>query len=199
MKSWKLSELKFISNNLHLSDKELADHFSVSESSVDGTRQRHKIFRPTDGRFKKGKKTWNTGISFNAGGRSIQTRFKKGGTPPNAFRNVGDVFTIIDRNGKPYQFIKLEYHRQYPYGRYLWEQHFGQKMSKGDLIRYKDGNPANCTIENIEKISRKENVLRNTNRRKAGQSLKETWGVVRAFEDYGLKPPYKLKSKRKTA
>src|SRR5688500_18991067 len=127
MKSWKLTELKFIKNNLHLSDAELAKHFNVNITTIDGTRQRHGILRPDNVQCKKGQRPYNKGTHYNPGGRSVETRFKKGQPPPNAFRNVGDVFTIIDRTGKPYQFIKLIDNKQYPYGRYVLEQQYGRK------------------------------------------------------------------------
>jgi hypothetical protein len=178
MKSWKLTELKFIRDNIHLSDKQLADYFVVNETTIDGTRQRHGILRPTDGKFKKGQVPHNKGKHYNAGGRSIATRFKKGQPPPNAFRKIGDVFTILDRYKKPYQFIKLEHNRKYPYGRYVWEQHFGQNLSKDDIIRYRNGNPLDCQIENLEKVTRRENAQRNINREKAKRTIKQNKASV---------------------
>lgn len=171
MKSWKLTELKFIKDNLHLTDAELAKHFNVPTTTILGTRKRHKIFRP-NGRFKKGKAPWNKGISYHAGGNSSTTQFKKGSPPPTAFRNIGDVFQIPDATGKVYSFIKLAHHRQYSYGRYVWEQHNKEQLTKDDMIRFKDGNTQNFSIDNLVKVTRKENALKNANREKAAKSLR---------------------------
>ena len=46
--------------------------------------------------------------------------------------------------------------------RKLWEQHFGP-IPKHKLVSYKDGNPLNCTIENLHLITRAENALINRN------------------------------------
>jgi hypothetical protein len=197
VKSWKLTELKFIKHNLHLTDAELAKHFSVNVTTIQGTRRRHRILRDSDGKFKKSQASWNKGINYNAGGRSVETRFKKGQKPPNSFRNFGDVFQIIDGKDKPYLFIKLPCNRQYPYGRYVYEQQTGIKLTKDEVIRFKDGNTINCAFENLMKVTRRENIIMNSNRVKASQSMKSTWAVVRTFEDFGISCPYKLKSRRK--
>ncbi len=197
MKSWKLTELRFIKDNLHLTDVELAKHFSVKRTTIQGTRRRHRILREGDGKFQKGSTPFNKGKHYNAGGRSIETRFKKGQKPSNSFRNFGDVFQIIDGKDKPYLFIKLPHNRQYPYGRYVYEQKTGLKLTKDEVIRFRDGNTINCAFENLMKVTRRENIIMNSNRVKASQSMKSTWAVVRTFEDFGISCPYKLKSRRK--
>lgn len=200
IKPWTHPELKKLSQHLHLTDKQLGEMFGRPATAVEAARMRHGLVKSKDQwNWQKGNQPWNKGIKYNAGGKSIDTRFKKGQAPPNAFRNIGDVFTIVDGQGKPYQFIKLKHNRQYPYGRYVWEQHHGQDLLKSEVIRFKDGNPANCSIENILKVSRSENVRMNSNREKASEEMKKTWAVIKTFEDFGLTPPYKLRSKRKRA
>jgi hypothetical protein len=65
------------------------------------------------------------------------------------------------------------------------------------FFRFKDGNPKNCLLSNLEKVTRAQNAIRNANHKKAGEELKKTWAVVKTYEDYGLTPPYKFRSKRK--
>ncbi len=46
------------------------------------------------------------------------------------------------------------------YNRYLWEQHKGPIPPK-HIVIFKDGNRANCVIENLELISKADNARRN--------------------------------------
>lgn len=199
-KRWTMAEKKLLSTMLHLTDKEISAKFpGTTPTSIGAARKRFGLLKPIDsGRFKSTQIPWNKGTNYNAGGRSIETRFKKG-VSVKPVRCVGEVFTIPDGTGKIYKFIKLEHHRQYPYGRFVWEQATGEKLTSNDMISFKDGNPINCEFNNLEKITRAQNAARNQNHKKAAQSLTTTWAVVKTFEDFGLTPPYKFKSKRKAS
>lgn len=50
-------------------------------------------------------------------------------------------------------FVKL--------ARYNWEQFHNKKVRKGYCITFIDGDPLNCNPENLERITMKQNVLRN--------------------------------------
>lgn len=199
-KRWTMAEKKLLSTLLHLTDEEISKQIpGTTRIIVQAARKRFNLIKPIEsGRFKKNGAPWNKGIAYNAGGRSINTRFKKGQPPPTAFRKFGDVFSIPDGTGKVYMFIKLPENRQYPYGRYVWEQATDEPLTKNDMIRFRDGNPLNCSFGNLEKVSRSQNAIRNANHKKAGEELKKTWAVVKTYEDYGLTPPYKFRSKRKS-
>jgi len=198
-KRWTMVEKKLLGTLLHLTDKEISEKIpGTSAVTIAAARKRFGLLKPIDsGRFKADQAPWNKGINYDAGGRSVETRFKKGQAPPTMFRNIGDVFSIPDGTGKVYMFIKLKEHRQYPYGRYVWEQATGKKLSTNEMIRFRDGNPQNCLISNLEKVTRAQNAIRNANHKKAGEELKKTWAVVKTYEDYGLTSPYKFRSKRK--
>ena len=197
-KRWTMAEKKLLASMLHLKDKEISQSFpGTTPTSIGAARKRFGLLKPVDaGRFKSDQTPWNKGTSYNAGGKSISTRFKKGSKPPK-YRQIGEVFNIPDATGKVYRFIKLAHHRQYPYGRHIWEQTTGENLARKELIRFRDGNPMNCEFDNLEKITKAQNALRNSNRKKAAESLKTTWGVVKTYEDFGIKSPYKFKSKRK--
>lgn len=199
-KRWTMAEKKILATMLHLTDKDISKKFPGTTSiSIGAARKRFGLLKPIDsGRFKSKQTPWNKGTNYQAGGKSKETQFKKGSKPPK-FRQVGEVFTIVDGTGKPYMFIKLSHHRQYPYGRYVWEQATGEKLTKNFVIRFRDGNPANCAFVNLEKLTKGQNAIRNANRKKAAASLTSTWGCVKAFEDYGLTPPFKFRSKRKAS
>lgn len=195
-----MAEKKTLETMLHLTDKEICKSFpGTSAVSIGAARKRFSLLKPIDsGRFKATRAPWNKGKSYNAGGRSKDTQFKKGTKPPK-YRHVGEVFSIIDGTGKTYKFIKLAHQRQYPYGRHVWEQTTGEILTKDFVIRFRDANPLNCAFENLEKLTKGQNAIRNANRKKAAESLTSTWGCVKAFEDYGLTPPYKFRSKRKAS
>ena len=55
------------------------------------------------------------------------------------------------------------------------------------IIAFKDGNQLNCELENLEMISRIENMKRNINRQKASESIKATWDIEKLRVKY-LRP-----------
>lgn len=185
---WTIKHIKTIERNIHLTDSEIAKLLGVGKHNVCTARKRYGIIKTTNaGWFKQGLKPWNKGIDFKAGGRSVETQFKKGQQPANAFRNIGDVFTIKDGTGKLYKFIKLPHNRQYPYGRYVYEQSTGIKLTNDQIITYKDGDPQNCSIENLKMITRRENALRNANREKAARSMRKRKTLMLAhLKTYGI-------------
>ena len=52
-KLWTSDKIDFIKKNLHLSDADLASHFSVSDSAIKSARLRYNILRNPNGRFSK--------------------------------------------------------------------------------------------------------------------------------------------------
>jgi len=50
---WTSDKIDFIKKNLHLSDADLAIHFSVSDSAIKSARLRYNILRNPNGRFSK--------------------------------------------------------------------------------------------------------------------------------------------------
>ena len=61
---------------------------------------------------------------------------------------------MLFRSAEPNEWKYLSWH--------IWETHQGKAVPKGYVIRFIDGNIKNCTIENLELISQKENRLRNS-------------------------------------
>lgn len=111
--------------------------------------------------FKKGQTPPNKGKKMPADvyERCKATMFKKGLTPPNA-HDFGKLYKRVDSDGRPYWYIKAD-QRIKPLHTWLWESANG-KLPKGFVIRFKDGNTLNCVIENLELITRAENMQRNT-------------------------------------
>jgi hypothetical protein len=196
-KYWTVKDLKFLKQNVRLTDKQLAKILGRTLSSIKNTRQKYGFKKPQNrGCFQKGAAPWNKGKEYKAGGRSAETRFKKGHQPHNDTRAMYEVFERVD-DGKLQKFIKLPGSRQYPYGRYVYEQIFG-KLSSNYVVRFRDGNALNCEPCNLFKVTRAENCRMNSNRKKGGESMRKVWAVVKTFEDFGLEcRQYKFRSKRK--
>ena len=123
----------------------------------------HKGVRRSPGtEFKKGMTAHNKGkkMSPEVYEKVSHTFFKKGNKPVNTKQ---DHYISIrkDTTGIEYKFIKLADSEWELYHRYLWKQHHGS-IPEGYIVVFKDKNSMNCTIENLELISYKENMERNT-------------------------------------
>lgn len=198
-REYTIKEVNYLKANIHLTDKQLAKDLNRDRASIKNARWRYKISKQVNrGSFKKGSTPWNKGIEYRAGGKSISTQFKKGYTKPNE-RPMYTVFEQKEKDKKKHLFIKLPTNRQYPYSRYVWEHKTGKKLKTGEIIRFKDSNPLNCSFKNLIRMTRSENAQKNINRSKGGESLRKVWAVVKTFEDFGLTPPYKFRSKRRSA
>lgn len=113
-----------------------------------------------DGRFVKGSLAWNAGINYDSVGRSILTRFKPGTVPPN-HKPVG---TIRQCSKDGYLYIKTE-EGKYKFRllhRENWKKAHGNYPPKGYALAFKDGDKTNCDISNLELVSRKELMQRNS-------------------------------------
>lgn len=103
----------------------------------------------------KGRK-WEEYMSPSAIAKSTATLFKKGALPHNT---KYDGYTRISREG--YLEMRIEKGKFELVHRLIWQQHHG-KIPKGHIVVFKDKNPRNLVIENLECIPRAENMRRNT-------------------------------------
>ncbi len=110
-------------------------------------------------RFKPGHQTWNKGHRFDPGGRSAETRFKKGTVPPN-YRPVGSTRISVDG----YTEIKVAegIHQWRLLHREVWKEVHGEYPPKNMALVFRDGNKQNCSIENLELLTRQQLMARNT-------------------------------------
>lgn len=115
------------------------------------------------GRFKPGHQTWNAGRKgWQAGGRSKDTQFKLGGKPSNTWRPIGAERT--DKGGILYRKVADTGNKRTdwrPVHVMLWEEHNGP-VPAGYFLVFKDRNPANLSIDNLELVTRAENMRRNS-------------------------------------
>jgi hypothetical protein len=129
--------------------------------------------------FPKGHEPWNKGLKgIQIGGQ--ETQFKKGNKPPN-HKEVGserideDGYTYIkiaehtrwvlnseriDEDG--YTYIKIAEHTRWVLKhRHIYEQHHG-KLEPHMIVTFRDKDISNFAIDNLEAITKVENMQRNT-------------------------------------
>lgn len=104
--------------------------------------------------YTKGKKQVEF-MSPEAIERTSRTRFKKGDKPHN-YKPLG-----YEANRLNYQFVKVAEGQFIQKHRLLWEEKNGP-IPAGYVLVFKDRNPANICLENLELISYQENMLRNS-------------------------------------
>jgi hypothetical protein len=92
--------------------------------------------------------------------RTAATRFKPGQKIYNE-KYDGAIRERKDSSGCTYRHIRIARAKWVLYHRYLWQQQYGE-IPKGMVVVFKDGNSANCVLENLELITRTENMLRNS-------------------------------------
>lgn len=132
-------------------------------------------------RFQKGMVTWNKGLHYNPGGRSVETRFQKDHLPHNG-KKLGTITIRRDKSGQ-YRMIALPgptaiRHRWVYYAQYIWEQEHGP-VPEGYLVVHEDGNRLNDDPGNLVLIDRGEHLalMKKNNpgwKKKAIKSYKKT-------------------------
>ena len=124
--------------------------------------------RGKSSRFVKGRNPWNSGTSYQPGGRSMETRFKK--RRPQESLNYQPIGSFrITKDG----ILQQKYTDDHPqpaqrwraYHRIVWEKANGD-VPAGHICVFKPGqastDPEQVTLDKIECISRAENMRRNT-------------------------------------
>lgn len=117
--------------------------------------------RKSIGKFKKGQAAWNAGLSLPNKPNSGQ--FVKGNLPGNTMYDGAIVFRKRKKRiNQDYYFIRVAQGKWKMYHVYLWEQAHGP-LPKGCIVRFKDKNHLNCTLENLEMIDRRKHMDLNRN------------------------------------
>ena len=90
------------------------------------------------------------------------TRFKKGNIPPNTKKEGDGAISIrADKSGRRYYFQRVSQGVWVPVHRLRWEEVNGQ-VPAGMIVAFKDGNSLNPDYDNLELITRAENMVRNS-------------------------------------
>lgn len=121
-------------------------------------------------RFKAGHEAWNKGTRYQAGGRSIETRFKKGHRNGQAARNYRPIGSHrVNQDGylerKTTDDEPVPVRRWTAVHRLVWEEAHGPIPPK-HTVRFKPGcfttDPELITADKLECISMAENMRRNS-------------------------------------
>ncbi len=90
-------------------------------------------------------------------------RFQKGHLPVNTLYDGAIALRHghKKRGGKPYYWIRISQNNWKHLHVHLWEQEKGGIPPK-NIVAFKDGNTMNCVIDNLELITREENMRRNS-------------------------------------
>ena len=112
-------------------------------------------------RFKPGMTPWNKGLrGYQAGGRSKKTQFKPG-NKPFGWKPVG-CFRVTRDNVLQKKVSDTGHWLDWQsVHSIIWERANG-KIPKSHLVVFKDGNNRNIRLDNLELISRSQNMERNS-------------------------------------
>ncbi|MCX8018915.1 MAG: HNH endonuclease [Chitinophagaceae bacterium] len=117
--------------------------------------------RKQKGMFRKGMAPANKGkkMSPELKQRVAHTFFQKGHKPHNT-KYDGCITLRKKWNGKQYYFIRIGEKKWELLHRHIWELNYGA-IPKGMNVVFKDGNPLNVQLDNLELIIKSENLKRN--------------------------------------
>lgn len=112
--------------------------------------------------FKKGQPAHNKGkkVSPEIYKQMARTFFPPGHVPAN-HKPINTITIRRDKTGIAYKYIKISADKWELYHRYIWMQEHGP-IPRGMVIIFKDGNSMNCDLSNLEMITMKDNMLRNS-------------------------------------
>lgn len=154
-------------------NSELAKIFGVSMYQIKGKAQRMNLRKSHDhmerstlGQFTKGMTPWNKGVSYMP--KNGGTRFQKG-RKPHTWKPVGTISRRSDRGNEWAIKVADTGTRSTdwrPLGEHVWVQAGFEPPTDDEVIRFKDGykakHPSCYKIDRLEKITRAENMERNT-------------------------------------
>ena len=114
-------------------------------------------------RFKPGQRPFNKGLKgWQAGGRSRETQFKPGSVSAHWDPETYHVGALrLNADGYVDMKIKEGLRAWRAFHVIIWEEANGP-LPKGHILRFRDGDVLNIEIDNLELITRAENMRRNT-------------------------------------
>ena len=124
------------------------------------------LSRKRNTQFKKGHVPQNKGKTAAAWMSPQQlknftaTQYKKGNEPYNTLSD-GVTRQRADKSGKEYIYIRVKKGRWELLQREVYRKEIGP-LEDHEIVRFKDGNTSNCSPANLEKLTKSENMLRNT-------------------------------------
>lgn len=169
MISWNQEKQDFLRSYCRdYDDEQLAILFNlqfgtnVDAARIRSARKRYQIRRGTSGQFQKGSVPWNKGKHVVAGGRSSETRFRKGHRPNN-WVPVGSL--TQDADGYLKQKVSddpVQSRFNWKFVHVIkWEEYNGRSVPKGHCVRFLDLDQRNFAPENLVLVSQAENCVIN--------------------------------------
>lgn len=138
------------------------DLLSIRNKAIKiGLKKSEEYMATKPGCFSQNQRPWNKGRQWKAGGRSVQTQFQQGQTSHN-WKPIGhERLTkdgiwqrkVTDTGVTSRDYVAIH--------KLVWEQHNGP-VPAGHIVVFIDGNRENFDPANLECISRKENMHRNS-------------------------------------
>ncbi len=186
MTTWTSDELRILERDYpHRTAQEIADQLGRSVRSVHkkaarlGLRKSEDFYadparsgrltgddtRGSASRFRSGHTPWNKGISFDAGGRSAQNRFKPGELHGAAAKRLQPLGTERVHKGIRQRKIRMDGPKRQRWKSVhsiLWEEHHGP-IPDGHIVTFINGDPTDIRLDNLTLVPRA--VLLELNRR----------------------------------
>jgi len=169
----------------NMKSEKIAKMFNVKVYCIYRTAQRYGIKKskeflnsPDSGRMEKGKslspgtqfrkghvpktkgKKWSDFMKSEESINNSRRHLWKKGNKPHTTKEDGTITDRMLRNGVRYKFIRISEGDWMFLHRHIWEEHHGE-IPDGFNVVFKDGNPMNCVISNLECISNAELAERN--------------------------------------
>jgi len=190
-------EIKFLKDNfLKIPVKTLAAFFKVSQGVIRRVLKENNLIIPSElAEQRKRASMYKVGsVPMNKGKkqedyltatqiRNIKkTQFKKGNIPHNKIYKEHHISIRKDSNGTSYKWLKISDKEWVALHVYNYKKVHGS-IPEGMMVVFKNGDTLNCNIENLECISKKENLIRN--RKKYFElpiALRETMKIIKSVE-----------------
>jgi hypothetical protein len=180
---WTEEQVEFLrANYREIGDKELAEMFSErwhkkkgwSKKHIEKKRRYLKLKRTEAERGRILIRNRSQG-RHNTVQRSWETR---------GYAQVGDTAEWPDQHGTVRRFVKTE--RGFVHmGPWLWRRHHGP-IPRGHNVCFKDGDPLNCDIGNLELVSNAELARRNAEKASVGLSDNYVAGML-SYRNPGMR------------
>jgi hypothetical protein len=168
------NSLRALFANTH--NQVLADFLGRSEAAISnraaklGVRKSADYIARSNTRFKPGEKPWNTGLTYQPGGRSVESRFKAGhmgGAAQHNYKPIGSL--RINKDGYLERKVTDDHpvpaRRWVGVHRLVWEATHGP-VAAGHMVRFKPGMHTtelhDITLDRLECITLRENMKRNS-------------------------------------
>ena len=148
-------------------NEELAVIFETSYQSITSAafnynlqKTQEHINKHRKGQFDGSKPVWNKGMKGLLIPGSEKGFFKKGSLPHNT-RHDGATSVRISKEGLPYRFVRVSQRNWQHESVLIWQKSNGN-VPKNMVVRHKNGNTLDNSLENLELITKAEHMARNS-------------------------------------